>query len=254
MTATPPRTATAHPGGGAGDGATPREKTPTAAASSVLDREMYTQAAAAKLLGVPPPTLNLWLEGGVRRGNPYRPIIRPEPRGGHAPVTWAEFVEAGLLREFRGTRGVPAAGLRAFVDGLRERFETPHPFADRRPFAGGRSLVVEAQDAAALDAEFCLIAAVRDRLILTPPADSFLNRVAWRGDAAAAWRPHDPRSPVLVDPDVRSGRPAVGGISTEILWEHVEGGEDLGKVAAAFGVTVGDVRWALAYETSVRTA
>jgi hypothetical protein len=42
----------------------------------VLDREMFTEAAAARLLGVPQRTLNYWLEGGERRGRLYRPVIR----------------------------------------------------------------------------------------------------------------------------------------------------------------------------------
>jgi uncharacterized protein (DUF433 family) len=216
---------------------------------------MYTEAAAARLLDVPPRTLNYWLEGGVRQGNHYKPVIRPEPRGSRASVTWAEFVEAGLLREYRRTHGVPMAELRAFIDKLRDQFGIPYPLADRRPFVSGKQLVLEAQDVAGLDAEFCLVAVVRDQLILTPPSDSFLKRVEWRGDTAAEWRPHDdPRSPVRIDPEVRSGRPAIGGIRTEVLWEHVEGGEDLGEVAEAFEVSIDDVRWALAYETSVRAA
>ena len=63
----------------------------------MLDREMYSEAEAARLLGVAQSTLNYWLEGGVRRGKSYRPIIRTEATGGRSPVTWAEFVEAGLL-------------------------------------------------------------------------------------------------------------------------------------------------------------
>ncbi len=47
-----------------------------------LDREMYTEAAAARLLGIAQGTLNYWLEGGERRGRLYRPVIRVEPRGG----------------------------------------------------------------------------------------------------------------------------------------------------------------------------
>jgi uncharacterized protein (DUF433 family) len=216
---------------------------------------MYTEVAAARLLDVPPRTLNYWLEGGVRQGTQYKPVIRAEPRGGHAPVTWAEFVEAGLLREYRRTHGVPMAELRAFIDKLRDQFGIPYPLADRRPFASGRQLVLEAQKLAGLDAEFCLVAVVQDQLILTPPSASFLKRVEWRGDTAAEWRPHDDRrSPVRVNPDVRFGRPAVGGIRTEILWEHVEGGEDLDEVAEAFDVSIDDVRWALAYETSRRAA
>jgi hypothetical protein len=60
--------------------------------ASVLDREMLTEAEAARLLRVPQRTLNYWLEGGEVRGRVYRPVIRTEPRGRHAAVTWAEFV------------------------------------------------------------------------------------------------------------------------------------------------------------------
>ena len=55
-------------------------------------------------------------------------------------------------------------------------------------------------------------------------------------------------------PDLRFGRPAVKGISTEVLWGHAEAGEDLTEVAGAFDLSVEDVRWALAYETSARAA
>lgn len=44
--------------------------------ASVLDREMYTEAQASRLLGVAQSTLHYWLEGGERRGKSYRPIIR----------------------------------------------------------------------------------------------------------------------------------------------------------------------------------
>ena len=42
------------------------------------------------------------------------------------------------------------------------------------------------------------------------------------------------------------------GISTEILWEHSEAGETVDDIAADFGLSDDDVRWALAYETSAR--
>ena len=80
----------------------------------------------------------------------------------------------------------------------------------------GKELLSEAQDAAGLAADFCLVAVVRGQYVLTPAADSFYKRVTWDGDTAAAWRPHDdPHSPVLMRPGSRFGRPAVKGISTE---------------------------------------
>jgi uncharacterized protein (DUF433 family) len=222
---------------------------------SVLDREMYSEAEAARLLRIPPSTLHYWLEGGVRRGRTYKPVLRTEPLGNRPAVTWAEFIEAGLLREYRRTHQVPMAELRAFIDLLRARFGVPYPLAHHRPYIADRRLLLEAQDTVGLGADFCLVAVASGQLILTPPLQSFVERVTWSDDIAAGWRPHDaPHSPVRMTPDVRFGRPAVHGISTEVLWEHAEAGEDVEETAEAFDLWPSDVRWALAYETSLRAA
>jgi hypothetical protein len=106
---------------------------------TILDREMYTEAAAARLLRVAPSTLHWWLEGRPPR---YRPVIRVEPTGSRN-VTWAEFVEAGLLRSYRREHDVPLKELREFIDRLREEFQVPYPLADRRPYVGsGRRLLI----------------------------------------------------------------------------------------------------------------
>jgi hypothetical protein len=94
---------------------------------TILDREMYTEAAAARLLRVAPSTLHWWLEGRLPR---YRPVIRVEPTGSRN-VTWAEFVEAGLLRSYRREHDVPLKELRDFTDRLRDGYQVPLPA--RRP-------------------------------------------------------------------------------------------------------------------------
>lgn len=222
---------------------------------SVLEREMYSLKSAAELLHVPQSTLFYWLEGGERRGRMYRPVLRQEPRGRGAGVTWGEFVEAALLNEYR-QRKVPMVELRTFIDRLREEFGVPYPLADRRPLVSGRTLVLEAQEEANLAPDFRLVADVHGQMLLLPPADAFIQRVDWGDDdLAAAWRPHDDgRSPVRCIPGRRGGRPSVGGISTVVLWEHIEAGEDIEDVAQDFDLDVPDVRWALAYENSTRAA
>jgi uncharacterized protein (DUF433 family) len=93
---------------------------------------------------------------------------------------------------------------------------------------------------------------VRGQLILTPPSYSFVERVEWDDDYAAGWRPHDdPHSPVRMAPEMRFGRPAIKGISTEIIREHRDAGESDEEVADAFDLTLDDVEWALAYERSI---
>lgn len=217
----------------------------------VLDREMFAEAEAARLLRLAQSTLHYWLEGGSQRGKAYRPIIRVEPTGSRT-VTWAEFVEAGLLRSYRDHR-VPMAELRTFIDELRREYGVPYPLAHKKPYVSGRQLVLEAQETAQLSADFCLVAFVSNQLILTPASDSFVHRVTWDDDLAVGWHPHeDPHSPVVMTPDVRFGRPAVGGVSTDVIWEHDQAGEDLDEIAHAFGLRHDDVSWALAYELSVR--
>jgi len=222
--------------------------------TSVLDREMYTESGAARLLRVAPGTLHYWLEGGTSRGKTYKPVIRHEPTGGRT-VTWAEFVEAGLLRQYRRTHNVPMIELRNFIDGLRQSIGVPYPLAHYRPYVGGRKLLLQAQTDAGLDADFALVAQVGGQYILSPAAQEFFERVTWEGDIAAAWRPDSHRdSPVTIDPDVRFGRPAVGGISTEILREQSDSGEDPQDLAETYSLTINQVRWALAYELAIQAA
>jgi uncharacterized protein (DUF433 family) len=208
------------------------------AVATVLDREMYTEAEAARVLGIPQQTLHYWLEGKPPQ---YRPVIRQEPRRDRT-VTWAEFVEAVLLREYRRTHEVPMAQLRRFIDLLREQFGVPYPLADRRPYVSGRDLVYDAQTTAALAPEFCLVAVANEQFLLTPPSQAFLNRVEWDGDVVAAWRPDpNPDSLVSVSPTVRFGRPAVSGVSTEAIWEQEQSGVDVGSIAEIYQVTEAEV-------------
>lgn len=217
-------------------------------ALTILEREMYTEPQAARLLRFPPSTLHYWLEGGTRRNKTYKPVLRAEATGSNR-VTWAEFIEAGLLRQYRQDLQVPMLELRNFIELLRDRFDVPYPLADQRPWVAERRLVVEAQEEAQLDADFALVAPVSGQYMLLPAAQAFYDRVTWADDTAQQWRPDDRSdSPVTIDPDMRFGSPSVGGVSTAILFEQSESGEDEVDLAQTFGLSLTQVRWALSYE------
>lgn len=75
----------------------------------------------------------------------------------------------------------------------------------------------------------------------------------WSDDIASAWRPDsDLDSLVIVDPDLRFGRPSVGGVSTEILAEQADTGVE--ELAEMFDLTEQQVRWALSYELAEQAA
>jgi len=182
-------------------------------------------------------------------------VIRREPASSRV-VTWAEFVEAGLLRSYRRDLEVPLRELREFIDRLRDEFRVPYPLADRRPYIGaGRRLLVDLQDRSHLDPEFCLVAVANGQTVLTAPGGEFFERVGWSGNEPVSWRPHeDPASPVRVSPLVRFGMPAVGGISTEAIAGELDGAASVGEVAEDFGLDMDAVRWAHSYELSQHAA
>jgi len=219
---------------------------------ALLEREMYSEAEAARLLRVPQSTLHYWLEGRTQAGTTYLPILRVAATG-RRTVTWAEFVEAGLLKQYRRDLKVPMLELRRFISILRDRLGVPYPLATSRPWSSGDKLVIEAQDEAELPREYWLYAPVGDQGLLLPPGDSFLRSVELEDGIAKRWKP-DPASPVLLDPDQRFGHPSVRGISTTVLWEYAQDGYTDAEIAADFGLAQSDVSWAVAYETDARAA
>jgi uncharacterized protein (DUF433 family) len=99
------------------------------------------------------------------------------------------------------------------------------------------------------------VAVVRNQYVLTAVAQAFMQRVDWEDNMPARWRPHvDPASPVRMDPAIRFGLPAIGGVRTEMIWEHSVAGETDEEIAAEFDMPIDSVRWAMAYETSARAA
>jgi uncharacterized protein (DUF433 family) len=219
----------------------------------VLDRELYSEPEAARLLGRSPSTLHYWLQGGERRGTVYPPVIRSEPKDTRW-VTWAEFIEAGWLSTYRRDKGVPMKELRVFIEDLRQRVGVPYPLAHSQPLVSGRKLVMAAQEASKLAPEFYLVVPVENQFMLSYAGGMFLERVVWDGDVAAGWKVHSAESPVTIRPDVRFGRPAITGVSTESIFEASEDGAAASEIAEDFGLTVPEVRWALAYEEQRHTA
>lgn len=214
---------------------------------TVLERPLYALPEAARLLRVPASTLRWWLEG---REN-YPPVVRPEPTGS-TDVTWGEFVEAGLLREYR-RRDVPLQRLRPVIEILRDRFGVPYPLAHFRPFVGeGRRLLFEAQQVADLPPELGLVLElVGGQIVLDGRVEAFLERVEFSADElqwAQRLHPAGRASPVVIDPERSFGSPTVRGIRTDALAELVEAGEPPELIAEEYGLAADELKAALAYE------
>jgi len=226
--------------------------TTVAGTLSLLERPLYDEVLASSVLDVPRSTLHWWLEGGERRGKVYPPVLRVEPTGSNE-VTWGELVEARYLRAYRKDFGVKLGSLRAFIDLLRESVGVPYPLAHARPWVGpDRRLLIQAQRDADLDPELSpCYEPSSGQVLLTPPAQSFLERVEFDQEGngvVVRLHPAGKESPVIIDPEVRFGSPSVAGIPTDTLDEMVRAGDSIESVASGYGLSLDDVVAALDFE------
>lgn len=220
----------------------------------ILERPIYGLSEAAGLLGLRSDRTRAWLDGYARQGVRYPPVIRTEPTGEDI-VTWGEFVELGYLREYR-RKGVPLQRLRPVIDALREEFGTPYPLATAKPYVYGKELVLELQQKNDLPEAIAIVVSSGQTLALADGAKRFFTKVEFDppGDGdVRRLRPAGPASPVVIDPLVRFGQPAVQGVATERLWELHDAGESVAEIATGYGISEEDTRAAVAYEEHQRS-
>ena len=190
----------------------------------------------------PGDVIFLWASAGGP-GDPANPDVPftdvriwVPPADLHDLVTWGEFVELGYLREYQ-RKGVPLQRLRPVIDELRREFTTPYPLATARPYILGKELVLEVQERHDLPTQIALVVSSGRQVLLADSAKQFSEKVEFDPSSPGAIqriRPAGPASPVVIDPLVRFGRPAVSGVSTDRLWELSDAGESIEEIAAGY--------------------
>ncbi len=221
---------------------------------SILARPVYGIPEAAALLGLRSDRTRAWLDGYVRQGVVYPPVIRVEPTGDDI-VTWGEFVELGYLREYR-RKGVPLQRLRPVIDELRREFATPYPLATAKPYVVGKELVLNLQEKNEIPQAIAIVIRSGQQILLADDATRFLRKVEFeRPDDGEVARIHPAgrASPVVIDPLIRFGRPSVHGVGTERLWELFDAGEPFEQIAEGYDMPGELVRAAIAYEEQLRS-
>lgn len=217
---------------------------------SVLEREVYGMAEAARLLGLrSPTTLRNWIDG--YRHHP--PVIRAA-RTGSDLVTWGEFVEAGYLAEYRHQHKIPLQRLRPAIIRLREVLGVPYPLAHSAPYleVANRELVLRVQDEAGLSGRAAPLIVIRNgQMVLAEPARSFVEKVDFSDSNGIVERlyPLDKRHAVVMDPSVSSGAPVVRGVRTDNLYELFQAGEPVDSIAAAYDLEPLEVEYAIRFES-----
>ncbi len=217
------------------------------------DSAAYTLAEAARYLRLPAATLRSWLLGRqyptAEGSGQFPPLLRPASR--KPPLlSFANLIEAHVLRSLRTEHGVPVKALRgalAFAEktlGIDRLLLRPELRAD-----AGKIFLDRYGELIELSAS--------GQLAMRRLFDAHLKRIDW--DAAkipirlypflSEAAPSDAR-PIAIDPRIAFGRPVVASkaIATFTIAERIDAGETVEDVAADYDLGRSEIEQAILYE------
>lgn len=214
----------------------------------LLGRPTYTMSQVDRLLGLCPGTARRWIDGYVRGGRTYDPVVR-QRHTGEETATWGEFVETRLLAEYRDA-GVPIINMRPAIAKLRTETRLQYPLAQSANFVTphGKELVQRVQEQVGLQKELLLVVVRSGQLVMADPVEIFVRAVEFDNGTAVRMLP-DPELPgVKIDPLRAFGEPAVRSVPTEVIAEQVRAGDSEETISELYELPLEQVRAAVLFE------
>ncbi len=217
----------------------------------LLNRPVYGMRQVDRVLALHAGTARRWIDGYVRGGRTYQPVVRLQQTGEEI-VTWGEFSETRLLGEFRDA-GVPIINLRPAVQRLRETFQVAYPLAHAAPLleTTGRELVLRVQNEVGLAAALQLVVVRSGQILLTPPVENYVNSAEFEpesGGIVSRLRPIAELDRVWLDPQRQFGEPSVRSVPTAVIAEQYRAGDPIAFIARNYDLNEEDVEQAIRYE------
>jgi uncharacterized protein (DUF433 family) len=218
----------------------------------ILTVPAYAMTEAARYLRVSPATLRSWFIGRpyptARGTSQFRPLLKPaqvEP----ATLSFANLIEAHVLRSLRTEHGVPLAAARQALTYAERELRIEHLLLREEFRTSGGALFLERFG------ELVNLSA-SGQLAVRKLFQAHLARVEWGKLRSAV--PLDPfvfgeaidAKPILIDPAIAFGRPVVDGafVSTRSILERIDAGESVADVARDYEVSIETVEEAVLFE------
>ena len=207
-----------------------------------LNVPAYHFRDAARYAEVPVRTVTYW-----HRASANRPATLPgrEPR---RALSYYELIEVAFVATFRRL-GISLQKIRAARDYAARELGSEYPFVQYAWKTEGFHLMLQMRDIVG-DAEAGKMVA----------ADMY-GQVAWEAvvaerfeefdyqdDIAVVWHVARRGNPVLIDPRVSFGAPAVNGIPTWVLKGRWDAGESLWDIQTDYGLAQGEIAQGLRFE------
>lgn len=216
------------------------------------DIPAYSFREVAISVGVPPSTLRAWCLG---QSNFKRVLSLPPDWSEYHALSFFNLIEANVVAELRREHKVPMARVRAALEFLAANVPVAHPLVEKELLVTPNQRVYIVHEGRRIDisagGQWPLDAVVRNLLRRVHRGQHgilmFYPRVSLPGQATQA---EDEYAPIVVDPEVCFGRPAIAGtaIPTDVIADRYLGGDSIRKMAEDYDLSEENITAALRFE------
>lgn len=200
----------------------------------------YMVGEAARYARVSAKTVADWHRVGGRKA------VTLSPREKRAALSYMQLIEVAVVAAFREA-GEPLNCIRAAREYVSKTLKSEFPFAEYRFKKEGKRLLLDYEQVEGERGKGKYLDATQGgQLVWEQFVSSRLQEFSYEdGGIAIRWRV---AGPVIIDPRVSFGTPAIDGIPTWVIKGRWEAGESIADIASDFELKKLDVRKALAFE------
>jgi uncharacterized protein (DUF433 family) len=221
--------------------------------SETYNTPAYSVTDAARYLRMPVGTLRSWIDGRsyqTQEGQQQFASLIQRPSPNHPELSFANLVEAHVLRVIRENHQIKLDRVRTALDYLSSNLETDHPLIQHRFQTDGVDLFVDSMER--------LVNVTRSgQLAMKETLKFLLTRIEWdeRGIASRLFpliqTEGDATKILCIDPRISFGKPTIvgTGIPTAAVADLYEAGEEVEDIAHEFSCTSDQVRTAIRFES-----
>jgi uncharacterized protein (DUF433 family) len=173
-------------------------------------------------------------------------------REGKAALSYLQLIEVAVVAAFRRA-GLSLNNIRETREYVAKQFECEFPFAQYKFKADGKRLVMDFQQIAGEKGEGKVLRPDQGGQLAWEIILGRLSEFDYETKGIAVkWRVAGQKSPIIIDPRIAYGAPAIKGTPTWVLSGRWEAGEAVSDIAEDFDLTPEEVREALEFEAVER--
>jgi uncharacterized protein (DUF433 family)/DNA-binding transcriptional MerR regulator len=199
----------------------------------------YQIGEAAAYAGISAQTVAQWhkIETKLLKGREAR-----------SALSYYQLIEVAVVAAFRKA-GVPLKNIRAAREYAQHILKSEHPFAQYQFKENAKHLFLDAQQVDVKPGT--IVQADQGGQLGWSAIIGRLKEFEYEDDVALRWRVAGEGSPIVIDPRISFGAPALHGTPTWIIRGRFEAGESNSDIAEDFGLKAEEVKQALKFEVSI---